>query len=320
MSPEALISQASKLQELWTDGTPPVRVRAQIQVFEAKGVTEGQYIVNWVSPSRWREEVRFVNYERIRVYGPKGYWQKSGLSYQPEIIFQLDTMLNPNNVLKFGAKHALGKVRSREKHGIRERCTEVQWPTETQGILRSRWTDRNLCFDEATDSLVSVEYQTHANGNPPEISRIEYSAFNALGRKLVPFETRAFKEGKVIAAVKVLEMAKNDEEDPALFVAPPNSEFWAHCPDMQEAELVGRVVPKYPPSARHNFEQGRVFFYAVIEADGALSHLTLIQRATPDLESAAAEAIRQWHYKPASCGSTPIRVETSIPTDFWLQR
>jgi outer membrane biosynthesis protein TonB len=57
----------------------------------------------------------------------------------------------------------------------------------------------------------------------------------------------------------------------------------------------------------------------VIEADGTLSHLTLIQRATPALESAAAEAIRQWHYKPAVCGLTAIRMETSIPVDFWLQ-
>ena len=66
--------------------------------------------------------------------------------------------------------------------------------------------------------------------------------------------------------------------------------------------------------------QQLLVFYAVIEADGTLSHLTLIQRATPSLESAAADAIRQWHYKPATCGSTPIRVETSIPVDFWLER
>jgi hypothetical protein len=37
------------------------------------------------------------------------------------------------------------------------------------------------------------------------------------------------------------------------------------------------------------------------------------------LASAAADAIRQWRYKPAACGSTPIRLETSISVDFWLQ-
>jgi TonB family protein len=89
---------------------------------------------------------------------------------------------------------------------------------------------------------------------------------------------------------------------------------------MQSPELLNRVHPKYPANARANGEKGIVVFYGVIETDGTLSHLTLIQRATPTLESAAADAIRQWHYRPAACGSTPIRMETSIPVDFWLQR
>jgi TonB family protein len=88
---------------------------------------------------------------------------------------------------------------------------------------------------------------------------------------------------------------------------------------MQEAELLDRVQPRYPTSARTNHEQGRVIFYAVVEADGSLSHMTIIHHATPDLEAAAAQAIRHWHYKPAACGQTPIRMETSIATDFWLQ-
>jgi hypothetical protein len=29
--------------------------------------------------------------------------------------------------------------------------------------------------------------------------------------------------------------------------------------------------------------------------------------------AAAAEAISHWRYKPAACGQTPIRMETSIP-------
>ena len=64
--------------------------------------------------------------------------------------------------------------------------------------------------------------------------------------------------------------------------------------------------------------QEQKIFYAVIEADGTLSHLTVIQQVTPAIEAAAADAIRQWRYKPASCGATPIRVETSIAVDFYL--
>jgi len=177
-----------------------------------------------------------------------------------------------------------------------------------------------LCFDENSHNLISVDYPTLENQNPPDISRIEYSAFDNVGEKRIPLEIRALRNRKVVLQVKVLEITHNSEEDSALFAAPPNSLFWMQCDDMQEAEPVGRVQPIYPASARSNFEQGRVIFYAVVETDGTLSHSTVIQRATPALESAAADAIRQWRYKPASCGSTPIRVERSISVDFWLQR
>ena len=286
-------------------------MRAEVQVSDAKGaLVPGDYTFNWVSPSQWIEEIRFGSYERLRVRDAKGYWQKSGLSYQPEIIFYLDTMLHLKDALKVGPKQTLGKVRNREKSGIRQQCTEVKWAAGTERIM---------CFDEANGALVSVEYPRGDNQNSPEISRIEYGAFNSVGGKLVPYEIRALKNLKVIAAVKVLEIAKITEENPALFNVPMNAEFWVQCDDMQEAELADRVQPRYPTSARANHEQGRVILYAVIEADGSLSHITIIHRSTPDLEAAAVEAIRHWHYKPAACGQTPIRVETSIATDFWVQ-
>lgn len=311
INPESLVAQARKLQTIWTDGTPPITMRTEIQVFDAKGkITPGQYYVNWVSRSRWREEVQFANYKRLRVHDAKGYWQQGTLNFEPQIIFQLDTLLDLKTVLNVGAKQVLGKVKSHDKGGVRQKCTEVKWTTGTERIL---------CFDEATGSLLSVEYPRGEIPKPPDISRIEYSAFNKVGERRIPFEIRAFRDRAVVAAVKVMEITPITKEDPQLFLAPQNSEFWPQCDDMQYPELTARVWPQYPPSARSNREQGRAVFYAVIEADGTLSHLTLVQRATPTLEAAAAEAIRQWHYKPAVCGSTAIRMETSIPMDFWLQ-
>src|SRR6266478_6280028 len=105
INPESLIAQERKLQEIWTDGTPPIAMRTEIQVFDTKGkVTPGQFYVNWVPPSRWREEVQIANYKRFRVHDAKGYWQQSTLNFQPEIIFQLDTLLDFKTVLTVGGK------------------------------------------------------------------------------------------------------------------------------------------------------------------------------------------------------------------------
>jgi TonB family protein len=310
-SPEALISRARSQEEIWVEGTPPMLMRAELQVFDAKGTpVHGDYSLDWVSPSKWREEIRFGKYERLRVGDAKGYWQTTGLSYQPQIIFQLDTLLHLKDAFKVRSKQNLGKVKDRGKGGLRQKCTEVKWP---------KTVERNMCFDDAKGTLVSVDYPRGENQNSPEISRIEYGAFNVAGGKLVPYEIRALRDGKVIATVKILEITNITEENPAHFTVPVNSEFWAQCDDLQEAELIDRTQPVYPPSARANHEQGRVILYAVLEADGLPSHLTIIRHATPGLEAAAVEAVRHWHYKPAACGQIAIRIETSIETDFWLE-
>jgi TonB family protein len=309
---EALVSRARQLQALWVDGTPRLRMRAGLQVVGAKGaVAHGQYIVDWVSPSRWREEIRSGSYSRVRVHNNKGHWQKSELTFQPEVIFELDQILQFEDLLRIGPEETFGKIRSHEKDGVRQSCVEVKW---------RRSTDRTLCFADATGNLVSVEYSMPEHGNSLQISKIEFGDFHVVGQKRVPFEIRALRDGKNIIIATVLELAPVAEESGAGFAAPEGSEFWAKCDNMRQAKLETKVSPNYAASAVQNREQGRVIFYAVIEADGTVSHLAQIQKAGPALDAAAAEAIQQWRYEPAACGALPVRTETSIALDFWIER
>jgi len=307
---ESLLAQARK-SDVWSNGTPAVKVRTEIEIVDAQGkIRPGQYFVIWISPSRWREELEIGNYKRLRVHDGKGYWQQSPISFQPEIIFQLESMLDLRAALKIGPKQELGKVKTRDKDGVREKCVEVKWAKGT--------TERILCFDEANGSLLSVEYSKGQSPMGPDISRVEYGAFNKLSDKRIPYEVHAFHDRKVIITTRITEVTPITEADPGLFAPLANSEFWPQCDDMQVGEVVKRVQPNYPATAREHRDQGRVGFYAVIQVDGSLSNLTLIRGATPELEAAATDALRQWRYKPATCGSTPIRVETSISFDFWI--
>ena len=310
-SPDALISRA-RLLDIWTEGTPPMLMRAEIEVSSAQGaLVHGSYSLHWVSPSRWREEIRFDNYQRLRVRDAKGYWQTSARNFQPVVIFQLDTLLRLTDALRVAPKETLGRVKNRKQDGVRQICTELK---------SAAGTNRTMCFDESSGALASIEYPGGEHQNPPEISRIEYRAFTSVAGKLVPHEIRALKDGKVIAAVRVLEIAKITDENPSLFNAPAKAEFWAQCDDMKEAEpLVDSVRPRFPQSAKDNRESGRVILYLVIEADGSLSKAEVIRGATPDLNAAALQAVRQWHFSPAACGPTPIRVEKSFYTDFVLE-
>jgi len=318
VSPETLISRARLLEDIWAEGTRSMLMRADVQILDAKGsLGHAGYTFEWISPSRWREEILFGNYTRVRVRDANGYWQKSGLSYQPEIIFHLDALIHVKNLLRVGSKQTLGKVKNRRKDGVREQCTDVKWSSQTE---------RTLCFDEGTGALLSVEYpaieySTVARQNPPEISRIEYGAFNTVAGKPIPYEIRALRDGKVILAVKIVEIAKITEENPARFSVPANAEFWTQCDDMAPPELIEpHVQPQYPRSARANLRQGTVILYAVIEVDGSLSHPAIIHTAAPDLDAAAFEAVGRWRYKPLLCGQALARLEISIPVVFSIKQ
>jgi hypothetical protein len=72
-NPEALVKKA-RSQQVWDERTPALRIRARLGVVGGNGTTaQGDYIFDWVSPTEWREEIKFANYERLRVRDAKGY-------------------------------------------------------------------------------------------------------------------------------------------------------------------------------------------------------------------------------------------------------
>jgi TonB family protein len=308
-----LLTQAIQLEDLRADGSPPLNYLAELEVTLTKDRTaKGDYSLQWVSSSQSREEIRFANFQRVRVQTATGYWQKRNLEYQPQVIFHLETLLDLNSLLKLGTNESLGKARETKQGGARLSCLEVK---------RAGVRQRELCFDQSSGVLVSVDFPTGSNQHPPEITRIEYSDFAPWEGKVLPHKIRASSAGKDVAAVRVLQLATLTNFDSTLFDLPQNAEFWTSCKnDVIPAKLENRVQPQYPSGARANRVQGRVTFYGVVEADGTLSHLTIIHPADRDLEAVAAQAIRQWRYKPPTCNGTPIRTETSISVDFWLEQ
>lgn len=300
---ESLIAKARSKEILWTEGTPKLAVRGEIEVANGEGGSApGQYLFVWASPSQWQEEIKFINYERRRIGNEKGYWQTSNLNYEPEFIFQLDEMLHINALIDLSQDETLGRVKQRKEQGITEDCTDVK---------NKFGTARTLGFDDSTGALVAAE---HLAAN---ISRIEYSDFRSVAGKILPFEFRATQYGGAVASMMVGAVGDFGDEA-ALFSVPADAEFWAHCNGMPTAMWPepGRTMPVYPMAAMANHEQGTVVFYAVVEADGSVSHFTPIQIAAPDLVASAADAIRTWRDKPAVCDGKPIRRETQITVVF----
>ncbi len=76
------------------------------------------------------------------------------------------------------------------------------------------------------------------------------------------------------------------------------------------------VRPIYPESLKTAGIGGTVTMDAVIGTDGLVRDLRNIKGPHPDLDAAAAEAVRQWQFSTTLLNCEPIEVEMTVTTNF----
>ena len=86
---------------------------------------------------------------------------------------------------------------------------------------------------------------------------------------------------------------------------------------VQAANLQSKVDPAYPPLARQARIQGTVRFNIGIGRDGGVVALEVVN-GHPLLIPAAAEAVRQYRYKPTLLNGHPVEVSTQVDVNFVL--
>jgi len=79
-----------------------------------------------------------------------------------------------------------------------------------------------------------------------------------------------------------------------------------------------KVAPHYPESARVMRTQGTVDLYGIIAVDGRVTNLTTVRSAGSDLDRSSLDAVSQWTYRPAMCGTIPVPSETVISVHYSL--
>jgi protein TonB len=86
---------------------------------------------------------------------------------------------------------------------------------------------------------------------------------------------------------------------------------------LEQALLVHRVVPVYPPPALQMGLQGTVRLHAIIGTDGVVREVA-VESGHPLLVKAALDAVSQWRYKPTLLNGQAVEVETTITVIFEL--
>jgi protein TonB len=81
--------------------------------------------------------------------------------------------------------------------------------------------------------------------------------------------------------------------------------------------LIKKVDPVYPKPAMDGRIQGAVQLDAHIAKDGSISSVKVLS-GDPVLAAAAADAVKQWKYKPYFLDGQPISIQTQITVNFKL--
>ena len=89
--------------------------------------------------------------------------------------------------------------------------------------------------------------------------------------------------------------------------------------NVQAKNLIRKVVPHYPQSARDQGIQGTVEMTALIGLDGRILYLRQ-ENGPVELIPASLEAVRQWEYRPTMLNGKPSYVLTRIDVNYTLSQ
>jgi len=81
--------------------------------------------------------------------------------------------------------------------------------------------------------------------------------------------------------------------------------------------LVKKVQPPYPPNAMTMHIEGPVQLLATISRTGDITAVKILS-GEPQLARAAANAVKQWKYKPYLLNGSPVEIQTQVTINFKL--
>ena len=87
--------------------------------------------------------------------------------------------------------------------------------------------------------------------------------------------------------------------------------------NVQALNLVYKPVPIYPPLAKQARIQGTIRFTVIIDKQGQVQNVQLMS-GHPLLVPSAAEAVKQYTYKPTFLNGQPVEVLTQVDVNFTL--
>jgi periplasmic protein TonB len=154
----------------------------------------------------------------------------------------------------------------------------------------------------ATSAAPSSTPSSQASSTPPDTATKTAAALQAAKQDTTPNHANP---SLVAASASV----------PPTAASKPSSDLLEVPEDYADDQVVHRVHPSYPKQARARKLHGAVVLQAIINKQGKVDSLQLVS-GDPLLAQAAADAVKQWRYKPYWHNGEASDFQTRITVDF----
>ena len=305
-SAQALRS-AADISDVRGQNSPSFELDGTIQMLGADGNTSrGTYRLIWISRHKWRDEIVFSDYSRIRVGADEKYWMERSLDYELPQIGELDEALDFVQRLTSAAAQPSRRAKSEKIQGLNLMCARSKL-----------YPDHDFCVEPSQGSLV-LERLTYGDRESGGGKRLfEYSDFIRYGEKLFPGSVTVTGSRAPVVTLSVQHLGPPSEVGPDTFNPGAHDQEMLACLD-RNTKGAREKMPEYPLSAKQAGIQGGVVIYAVIGSNGAVSKPRAVESTNPELSQAALRAVSQWTYAPPTCGGVTGTKETFISVTFRL--
>lgn len=90
--------------------------------------------------------------------------------------------------------------------------------------------------------------------------------------------------------------------------------------NVAQNNLMYKVQPVYPASAKAAHIQGTVDLKVTISNEGVPEDLQVVSSPSDDLTQSAMDAVRQWRYRPTLLNGNPVAVVTDVMVNYTLSK
>lgn len=312
----ALIQKAVDISDLRAPGSPPFELRGTITIpLKAGQSATGSYLLDWVSPDRWREEIHVANYSRIRVGGAGKYWQLRSLDYELIPFFEFSGSFDVARRLRYELAGSDWSAGSKARVSIS--YSKINKRRAACVLIDENFDKREFCFDSVGGMIIrdsSRQDVIDQSGVEPG-DATTYSGFATFGGKLVPGKMEIGNDSGGVLSFMLSSIGPLGTVGASLFSPPQNADIWPSCDDpsaLTPPKLLHHVTPEF-----NRFKAaGSVVAYILVGTDGAVHSPKILAASFAGDVDATLKALKTWKYQPATCRGVPEPQETTISFNF----